>query len=737
MEDEKNWHLNSTINSGNNSDMRYGGFDLVDIDGDDITDFICNDYFWGESKNGTVCISFGRNHDFKNIRNTSIDLISDLVFIGSESDQLMYLIRDINSDGNIDLQLNLHTKVWIFYSSTLANLSGTYRIDSISPDLSFSYDDDHWINLEKSVDLNMDGMNDFIFTGWHRNENPVIFGKKNLSQNVNVNRSIDIMITKSDWHWEFMNTCDFNNDGYVDFVLHYINILGNLRHDPIEIQLMIAYGFEKMSDDNIQLDTLENLTIKGYAHYNAERRVLVEDINLDGKDDIAFYNSEKDNNTTYRKYWYILLGCNITGKHNFDEIVNLRLTSMDNDHGVGGISFIDLNNDGRKDIALTGTGRDQDEKGNVLIILGREGLFNGNDIIASSINYTIDIHGNQRSVGRLNWGSGYRIHSTVDVDGDQREDIIVEADLDINQTIKDRTGCVILYSDHLLQIEEISSLISYADEFLSVPYGNGPFWNDTDNDGIRDILDLFPEDPTEWNDTDLDGWGDNRDIFPEDPTEWNDTDEDGWGDNRDHFPEDPTEWNDTDEDGYGDNRDEFPENATEWLDSDNDGVGDNTDWYPFDPSEWLLDSDQDGYPDVNDTFPFHMYEWVDSDGDGFGDNGDIFPDNPTEWNDTDEDGVGDNGDAFSNDPSASIDTDGDGYPDSWNPGMSEADSTTGLKLDEYPNDPNKWLSEEDSEGFQYLWFLILLFVLVIIAIITIVVIAKKRKPDQESISKEE
>ncbi len=53
---------------------------------------------------------------------------------------------------------------------------------------------------------------------------------------------------------------------------------------------------------------------------------------------------------------------------------------------------------------------------------------------------------------------------------------------------------------------------------------------DSDEDGVVDSEDAFPEDGTETADTDGDGTGDNGDAFPEDETETTDTDGDGVGD---------------------------------------------------------------------------------------------------------------------------------------------------------------------------------------------------------------
>lgn len=90
---------------------------------------------------------------------------------------------------------------------------------------------------------------------------------------------------------------------------------------------------------------------------------------------------------------------------------------------------------------------------------------------------------------------------------------------------------------------------------------------DSDNDGVVDADDAFPNDSSETKDSDDDGIGDNADVFPDDATETKDTDEDGVGDNADEFPNDATETTDTDGDGYGDNSDYAPENKDIWLES--------------------------------------------------------------------------------------------------------------------------------------------------------------------------
>ena len=150
---------------------------------------------------------------------------------------------------------------------------------------------------------------------------------------------------------------------------------------------------------------------------------------------------------------------------------------------------------------------------------------------------------------------------------------------------------------------------------------------DSDNDGVVDPVDAFPNDPGEHSDNDSDGIGDKVD---------DDDDGDGVADVDDLFPLDSLDWADTDSDGVGDNTDAFPNDPDEAFDRDGDGVGDNTDLFPDDPLD-SVDTDNDGVGNNRDTFPFDTREWLDTDGDGVGDNADL---------DADNDGVADTHDVF-------------------------------------------------------------------------------------------
>ena len=72
-----------------------------------------------------------------------------------------------------------------------------------------------------------------------------------------------------------------------------------------------------------------------------------------------------------------------------------------------------------------------------------------------------------------------------------------------------------------------------------------------------------------------------------------DSDDDGVPDKFDAFPDDPLESEDSDRDGVGNNSDAFPDDADEFLDTDGDGIGNNAD----------DDDDGDGVSDTEDAAP--------------------------------------------------------------------------------------------------------------------------------------
>ncbi len=116
-----------------------------------------------------------------------------------------------------------------------------------------------------------------------------------------------------------------------------------------------------------------------------------------------------------------------------------------------------------------------------------------------------------------------------------------------------------------------------------------------------------------------------------------DTDEDGVPDDRDAFPEDPSESLDTDSDGVGNNQDD---------DDDGDGIPDSKDGFALISLDGRTDTDGDGFPDDCDAgcLETGMISDADDDNDGVADSVDDFPLDASESKDSDGDLFGDNAD---------------------------------------------------------------------------------------------
>lgn len=147
--------------------------------------------------------------------------------------------------------------------------------------------------------------------------------------------------------------------------------------------------------------------------------------------------------------------------------------------------------------------------------------------------------------------------------------------------------------------------------------GNSP---DADADGVPDDVDAFPNNSDASVDNDNDGlpdsWNASCDATCQESSSLtldlflDDSDNDGVTNNNDAFPNDPGESADSDGDGVGDNADAFPGNSDASVDNDNDGLPDSwnasCDATCQGSSSLTLDtlpgdSDNDGIPDASDN----------------------------------------------------------------------------------------------------------------------------------------
>ncbi|WP_367989020.1 pullulanase-type alpha-1,6-glucosidase [Vibrio sp. NTOU-M3] len=173
--------------------------------------------------------------------------------------------------------------------------------------------------------------------------------------------------------------------------------------------------------------------------------------------------------------------------------------------------------------------------------------------------------------------------------------------------------------------------------------------DDSDGDGVADLVDRFPNDVQESADADNDGVGDHADL---------DDDNDGFNDVVEFkLGTDPYDAASHPSDLDGDK-------IPDALDSDIDGDGwSNIDEErlgtdPYADDDVPADYDNDGTADIEDS---------DIDGDGITNDQDLFPTNRFESLDTNGDGLSD---------FASSDDDGDGIPDSIDPNPTSPDNSS-------------------------------------------------------------
>ena len=264
---------------------------------------------------------------------------------------------------------------------------------------------------------------------------------------------------------------------------------------------------------------------------------------------------------------------------------------------------------------------------------------------------------------------------------------------------------------------------------------------DDDSDGVSNLSDAFPNDPTRTQDSDGDGYDDLEDncIFvagnsTADRTGCVDTDGDGYSDvtvptnttvgwdisdGADAFPIEVSQWADQDGDGYGDNASGFEADdcPTEegysniglfgCPDDDNDGTAQSSDAFPNDSTQWS-DIDGDGFgdnpngttpdacPNVVGTSTIDRYGCPDEDSDGASDENDLWLGDNTQWFDTDGDSYGDNeagtrGDSCPMESGTSNQGTKFGCPDSDSDGWADIE-------DAFPSEDSQWL-DSDGDGW--------------------------------------
>ncbi|MCB1615693.1 MAG: FG-GAP repeat protein, partial [Pseudomonadales bacterium] len=295
----------------------------------------------------------------------------------------------------------------------------------------------------------------------------------------------------------------------------------------------------------------------------------------------------------------------------------------------------DINGDGYEEIVV-GSPYDDVDSPNIGKNAGSVRVFSGKD---ASLLFQHD------GIANVTQLMGISVSRAGDVDRDGYADYMIQTNSrylnggDISRAVIDfysgRTGKLIVglkgddFFGHFLSLGDTNG-DGYQDFLVRRDasirfYSISPDYLDSDGDGVPDVNDDFPYDPTRTIDVDSDG--------------------DGVGDYSDAFPYDPTETLDTDGDGIGNN-----------ADQDDDGDGSPDTWeaiWGSDPLLANLDNDGDGIPNYIEVNVYGSdKDLYDTDGDGLNDGEEvaIYNSSPIKQ-DTDDDGYKDDIDLFPNDPS--------------------------------------------------------------------------------------
>jgi hypothetical protein len=282
----------------------------------------------------------------------------------------------------------------------------------------------------------------------------------------------------------------------------------------------------------------------------------------------------------------------------------------------------------------------------------------------------------------------------------------------------------------LAQWDTDGNFVSDHDEFYGsyqvtypdgLPAFSGATYSDYDGDGLKNHVDIYPEDPLN-NDADQDGINDTEDpvlgssenYSSHNLTNWGatalgDSDTDGITNFYDAWPEDPANGNgDLDNDGISNDEDPYPRdnanyspiNRQAWYaavidDADGDFIDNH-----LDPEPWTVhnytgqtDSDEDGLPDYLDPAPY--------------DPDNVSPNNGSSWHftlirgDADGDKIRNFYDSFPNDPyNGSTDIDGDGVPNNSDPAISDS---TNLSFNNGIHWGSNLFGDTDNDNIQNWW----------------------------------
>ncbi len=426
------------INSGDNSGISVSS--AGDINGDGIDDLLIGAYNAdpnGQSSGETYLI-YGKASLSGNINLLNADVTFKGKNAGDHSGYSVNSAGDINGDGIDDLLIgaygadpngSLSGETYLIFGKT--NLSG--EINLSNADATFkgiNFEDRSGMSVSSAGDVNDDGYDDIIIAayaadpnGLSSGENYLIYGKSNLSGDINLSHANVTFKGKNSWDYAGFNinfAGDVNGDGLDDIL---IGAYGTDTNGDRAGETYLIYGKADLSTE-INLSNAD-VTFKGHTalDHSGYSVSSAGDVNGDGYADILIGAVYASPNATRSGESYLIYGkTNLSSEINLSNAdVTFKGYSAMGYSGCSVSSAGDVNADGFDDILIgcnQADPRGTTDAGETYLVYGKANL--SGDINLSNADATFQ---GLNSMDR----SGYRVSSAGDINADGADDLLIGA----------------------------------------------------------------------------------------------------------------------------------------------------------------------------------------------------------------------------------------------------------------------------------------------------------------------
>lgn len=236
-------------------------------------------------------------------------------------------VGDVNKDGVTDFVLFAETQANLYYSK-VSGYEVTYSKSGIK--LDYAKDLQNQIYAVQMNDLDHDGIHDIIINAKNESNNQIY----RVIDGATLQTKYDLM-KDGVYNWgeffEFTNT-DYNQDGVEDFIYNSFNnrieIINGSNGETLDTHNTYPEYGEQSWQSPIAQDSMVPIKIESNSHKVA----LIEDLNEDGKKDIAYLTSVVDDN--YRESTFL----RIIDSTNFEEIKAIEIMKgLPSDYALIGV----------------------------------------------------------------------------------------------------------------------------------------------------------------------------------------------------------------------------------------------------------------------------------------------------------------------------------------------------------------------------------------------------------------